>query len=141
MVLHAALFAALFAVLASAALPGALHLLRLPLLVVTAAGIPACAALLVRRAALRELRFLSVPDDYVSNLAVAAFLAATAAFLAGAIGAGALQIAAALLLLYLPLGKLRHALFFWLARGDLAWRLGLRGVYPPPAAEGDGGRD
>ena len=32
-----------------------------------------------------------------------------------------------------PAGKLRHAVFFFLARVDLGRRLGWRGVYPPAA--------
>ena len=42
---------------------------------------------------------------------------------------------AALIFLYLPLGKLRHAVFFFVARGDYGWRLGHRGVYPPAGGE------
>ena len=42
-----------------------------------------------------------------------------------------------LLLVYLPLGKLRHAVFFFVARGDYGRRLGFRGVYPPAATRAE----
>jgi hypothetical protein len=46
-------------------------------------------------------------------------------------GVAAFLIYAGVLFLYFPLGKLRHAVFFFVARADYGRRLGYRGVYPP----------
>jgi hypothetical protein len=102
-------------------------------------GLVAGLFLLTKRLVTAELRAISPPDDYLAGLMVAALLAGGLAFWAGALGAGALRILAAILLLYLPLGKLRHAVFFYLARADLSGRLGFRGVIPPRGG-GDAGR-
>ncbi len=93
-------------------------------------GLLAGLLLLARRALSPTLRAISTPDDFVAILATNLFLAAAAA-LAGTHGHALFVICAVLLLLYLPLGKLRHAAFFWAARADLGLRLGYRGVYPP----------
>jgi hypothetical protein len=95
------------------------------------AGLMAGIALLLKRLASADLREISRPDDFAANLALAVFLAATLAFWSGALPADALGILAAILLLYLPLGKLRHVVFFFLARADYSARLGFRGVFPP----------
>jgi len=64
------------------------------------------------------------------------FLAAAALF-AGTNGHGLFVICAFFLLLYLPLGKLRHAVFFWAARADLGLRLGTpRGLSARPDSHG-----
>ncbi len=140
--LHFGILVSLATALASAALPAALHALHAPSLILSIAGAVACAALLVRRLLHPDVRVLSVPDDYLSSLLIGSLLLATIAFETGVLPAIALWILAAILLLYVPLGKLRHAVFFFLARGDLGWRLGLRGVYPPARAQGrsHGGR-
>lgn len=87
-------------------------------------------ALVVRRFASRKLRAISQLDDYVAILATCGLLA-----LAGTVSAtrsGGLLFYTGGLLLYVPLGKLRHVLFCPVARGDVGLRLGYRGVYPPP---------
>lgn len=86
--------------------------------------------LLTRRAMSPMLRAISTPDDFVAIVATCLFLAAAVLF-AGTNGHALFVICATLLLLYLPLGKLRHAVFFWAARADLGLRMGHRGVYPP----------
>ncbi len=91
-------------------------------------------ALLVRRALSPSLRAISSPDDYLASAATAGFLA-LASLPPWTSQQSVFLIYTALLLVYLPLGKLRHAVFFFLARGDLGARLGHRGVYPPPQAE------
>ncbi|MBZ5637766.1 MAG: hypothetical protein LAO51_03305 [Acidobacteriia bacterium] len=93
----------------------------------------------MKRLATAELRRISPPDDYLASLMIAALLSGAVAFWAGVLSAVALRIVATILLVYLPVGKLRHAVFFYLARADLSGRLGFRGVYPPGGG-GDGGR-
>lgn len=90
--------------------------------------------LFVRRIFSQDLRAMSVPDDYVAILATCGLLALAALYPVDVRSQTVFLIYAGLLLLYLPLGKLRHAVFFFVARGEYGRRLGHRGVYPPPAA-------
>ena len=87
--------------------------------------------LLVRRGVSRNLRAMSVPDDYVAIALTCGLLGLSLAAPLFAQGRATLLGYAAVLLVYLPLGKLRHAVFFFLSRGELGSRLGYRGAYPP----------
>ena len=107
----------------------------LPASLFAALGAVAGLGLLLRRAGSPLLRKLSTPDDYLSVMATCGLLG-LAAFPFPGLTSGAMLLGyAALVFLYLPLGKLRHAVFFFVARGDYGWRLGHRGVYPPVKAE------
>lgn len=94
------------------------------------AGAMAGLGLLARRILIQELRGLSHADDYASNLLATgfAFCAGLSPWLGAA--AAATPWAAAALLFYLPLGKLRHAAFFFLSRWHLGAFFGRRGVFP-----------
>jgi nitrate reductase gamma subunit len=87
--------------------------------------------LLIRRVNSKLLRAISVPDDYISLILTCGLLAMTVAFAFIPHGAAALLVYATVLFAYFPLGKLRHAVFFFVARADYGRRLGYRGVYPP----------
>lgn len=90
--------------------------------------------LLIRRILSRDLRAMSAPDDYIAILATCGLLA-LACVNTTVVGSEAVYlIFAGLLFAYLPLGKLRHAVFFFVARANHGRRLGYRGVYPPAAA-------
>jgi len=135
MVFHAGVFTAfglLLMALAGLALPAALvH----PARVFTLAGALAGFSLLAKRLAKPQLRGLSSPDDFVSNLlsslfALLAFLATFPPFLAGLwLGEGIL------LLLYAPVGKIRHCLFFFTTRYHLGAFFGRRGTFPPGGSD------
>jgi hypothetical protein len=90
--------------------------------------------LVVRRVLSPNLRAMSAPDDYVAILASCGLLGLASLLPASTHNQTVLLIYAGLLFLYFPLGKLRHAVFFFVARGDYGRRLGHRGVYPPAAA-------
>ena len=90
--------------------------------------------LFVHRLRSPVLRTLSVPDDYLATLATCGWLALACVAAVGERGLLAFLVYTGVLLVYLPLGKLRHAVFFFVARGEYARRLGHRGVYPPSAA-------
>ena len=95
-------------------------------------GAAAAIALLLRRLCSPLMRALSTPDDYLAVLATCGLL------VLAALAAGNVLLAyTALFLVYLPLGKLRHAVFFFVARADYGRRLGYRGVYPPARVEAD----
>lgn len=84
--------------------------------------------LLVRRVATPRLRALSSPDDFVSNFA-ATLLVASALVAVGAGGSTpSLLVVLTLVLLYAPLGKIRHCVFFFLARARFGRFIGRRGV-------------
>lgn len=121
LVFHAGVFAS-FGLLATS-LAGAGPGSALARLGGAAAGAGALAGLglLGKRIASPVLRGLSCPDDYVANLLTTAFaaLAAVAAF------------APAALLLYVPVGKIRHCLLFFPARSNLGRFFGRRGTFPP----------
>jgi nitrate reductase gamma subunit len=87
--------------------------------------------LLLRRARHPRLRGLSVPDDVVSNML-------TTGFCALALGATLLPvletwllIEAIILFVYVPMGKIRHCIFFFATRCHAAVFFGRRGVLPP----------
>ena len=87
--------------------------------------------LLGKRVASKVLRGLSSPDDYVANLLTSVFasLAAVAAFVPDA--RAAWLVAGAALLLYVPVGKIRHCLLFFPARYEMGRFFGRRGTFPP----------
>lgn len=84
----------------------------------------------VKRIAVRRIRFLSNIDDYVSNLLVTLFQFLTLLMLAEEVLAPFYFLCVSLLLLYLPLGKLKHALYFFAARYHLGLFYGWRGIWP-----------
>jgi len=99
-------------------------------LVLTALGTIGGLGLLVRRARGPLLRAISIPDDYLANLLTTAFIAlAGLRLLAGSLER-ALLVGAMMLLLYIPLGKIRHCLFFFPARWNLGRHYGRRGTFP-----------
>ncbi len=110
--------------------PDRTHLIIPCLLAVTAA----CGyILLLRRALSRDLRTLSTPDDYISNALVSTFQLMTALYLllpaSGAVAA-IYYVVSALLFLYMPFGKLRHAVYYFAARYHLGFFYGWRNVWP-----------
>lgn len=86
--------------------------------------------ILIKRIMKHELRSLSNPDDYISNILVTAFQLVTAVDMIYPMWP-VYYIISALLLLYLPLGKLKHAVYFFAARYHLGYFYGWRGVWPP----------
>lgn len=128
---HAGIFAALVLLvttLVGGAWPG---LLRVSLETLLGLGAVAGLGLLLKRLWLRELRGLSHPDDFVANglatfFVILALTGPTTAWLLSAL----------LLLMYVPLGKLRHCVFFFMARRHLGAFFGRRGVFPPEGHHG-----
>jgi hypothetical protein len=88
-------------------------------------------ALLLKRCFQPHLRGISNADDFLANALVTAFaaLASGAAWVPGLEGVWMLE--GIVLLLYVPLGKIRHCLFFFPTRYCLGAFLGHRGVFPP----------
>jgi len=104
--------------------------------IVTLAAALAGVELLARRATTPLLRGISAADDYVSNLLVDLWLLAAAAASLTPTAAPAFLAASIVVTAYMPLGKIRHCVFFFLSRGLYGARLGRRGIVRTPL---DGG--
>ncbi len=104
--------------------------LRPAFVALTAIGTIGGLSLLVRRVRTPLLRAISIPDDYAANLLTTAFIALAGLRLLTADVERALLVGAMLLLLYMPLGKIRHCLFFFAARWNLGRHYGRRGTFP-----------
>jgi hypothetical protein len=96
-------------------------------------------AILVKRIVKKELRSLSNPDDFISNILVTLFqlLSMVVLFLPmvqrsnGPTVQLFYYLIFTLLALYIPVGKLRHTVYFFAARYHLGFFFGRRGVWPP----------
>ncbi len=97
--------------------------------IVLAASTAACLALLVKRATRAKLRHISTPDDYFSNALLAGFEVLAIVALLDVDCIPFFLMYGGVLLLYVPLGKLRHALYFVFARVYLGLFFGKRGVW------------
>jgi hypothetical protein len=131
MVFHAGVFtglALLVLALAEAGLPAPL---RAVAAIVALAGGACGLALLLKRALKPHLLGLSVPDDFVSNLLTTGFALLAGAQLLGPALRPAWLAEAVLLLVYVPLGKIRHCLFFFPTRTHFGAFFGRRGTFPP----------
>jgi hypothetical protein len=84
----------------------------------------------IKRIALKKLRHLSNPDDYISNLLVSLFQIFTLIALVKETYIPCYFLFAGLLFLYLPLGKLKHSIYFFAARYHLGFFYGWRGIWP-----------
>jgi len=104
-------------------------------------------SILVKRIVKKQIRYLSNPDDFISNLLVTLFQISTISIL---LSTTVLQsnspivqlsnrptvqpayyLIFTLLMLYIPVGKLRHTVYFFAARYHLGYFFGWRGVWPP----------
>lgn len=98
-----------------------------------AAGVAGGTALLGKRMLQKPMRAISCPDDFIANGLSTAFAALALATLRYP----ALQPVwfgeMVLLLVYIPLGKIRHCLFFFTTRYHFGAFYGRRGTFPPPA--------
>lgn len=102
-------------------------LLAILLIITSAAGF----GILLKRIFVKKLAALSNPDDYISNVLVSLFQASCALTLFMPAFATATFVIASCLFLYLPIGKLKHAVYFFAARIHLGYFYGWRGVWPP----------
>jgi hypothetical protein len=83
---------------------------------------------LLARLTEQNLRRLSTGDDYFSVILVTTFeVAAIAALIDGA-NVGAFHIVSALMLAYIPFGKIRHCLYFFFSRFYFGQFYGRRGI-------------
>ncbi len=86
--------------------------------------------ILIKRLTDKKLLYISLPDDYISNVLVTFFQASGGVFLLLPGSEPVFMISAGLMMLYLPVGKLRHAIYFFAARFHLGFFYGWRNVWP-----------
>jgi len=89
----------------------------------------------IKRVCVKNLRFLSVPDDYISNLLVTLFQFLTLSMVASIPVIPVYFVFTGILFLYIPVGKLKHALYFFAVRYRLGLLFGWRGVWPEVKGE------
>jgi len=85
--------------------------------------------ILLKRIFSKLLKTLTQPDDYISNVLVTAFQLFTLVYMHYSLPVYYIVVSA--LLLYIPVGKLRHAVYFFAARYHLGLFYGWRGTWPP----------
>ncbi len=129
---HIGIFAAIGALLVSpfwGLLPQALDVLLAAVLV---AGSTLGAAGGVMRIADKNLRGISLPDDHFAVWLTTLFMAVTAAGVLNEAMRGPMYLVAAITFAYVPLGKIRHCLYFFFSRSFFGKFFGRRAVYPHP---------
>lgn len=96
--------------------------------VVAGIGFLGALGLLLKRGSTPYMHSISSPDDFLSNLLVELYLlgGCLAAFLPPAVGFW--RLAAILLLVYVPLGKIYHMILFFVSRTLFGLQFGRRGV-------------
>lgn len=130
MIYHAGIFTAIFSVLLLAVgirpPAPAVTVLRIFL----TAGFFSGTGLLLKRVIHPKMRYISCPDDYISNLLVDAFVFSSLLSSWFAVATPVFLILAILTFLYMPLGKIRHCFFFFYSRILFGSYFGRRGVLP-----------
>lgn len=92
-------------------------------------------SIFVKRIITKKVRHLSNPDDYISNLLVTLMHAFTIIVLLDISLLKEYYIFWTVLFLYIPLGKLRHLVYFFTSRIHLGIFYGRRGVWPAKKEE------
>jgi hypothetical protein len=133
---HVGVFAA---ILYLAIVIAAVDLPRVALLIARSlfqVGLLSGIGLLAKRILSPKMKELSCPDDFAANIIVDIFLLAAMAHTFYTPIAPLLFAAAVLMFLYMPLGKIRHCVFFFYVRILFGIFYGRRNVFPPRAKEG-----
>lgn len=86
----------------------------------------------VMRIAEHNLRGLSIPDDHFAVWLVTVWMAISALSVANEAFLVAFYILSAITLAYIPLGKIRHCLYFFFSRTFFGKFFGRRAVFPHP---------
>jgi len=99
-------------------------------------GLLAGLGLLFKRLLSSAMRAVSCPDDLAANILVDVFLALAALHLVRLSPVHWLYLAATVMFLYIPLGKIRHCCFFFYVRILFGIFYGRRNIFPekPPIA-------
>jgi len=129
MLFHIGLFVAIlniFILLLSIELP---LIINRVFLVVFSIGSLCGLGILTKRFINPILKEISNPDDFISNILVTAFQVLSCMAIIDARFINVLFIYSAVLLVYIPVGKLRHSFYFFTSRIALGFFYGSRGVW------------
>jgi hypothetical protein len=127
---HIGIFTAIGALIISpfwGLLPGVVTVL---MMIVLGTGTLLGAAGGVMRLAEHNLRGLSIPDDHFAVWLVTVWMAAAALAVWNEAFLAAFYILSAITLAYIPLGKIRHCLYFFFSRTFFGRFFGRRAVFP-----------
>jgi len=100
--------------------------------VLMAAGLVFGIGLLIKRLGVSAMRSISCPDDYTANILVDLFLMLALLDSFGLPVRVPLLIESIFMILYIPVGKIRHCFFFFYSRILFGFFYGRRGVFPHP---------
>ena len=125
---HIGIFAGLAALLASPWFDMIPSLICLLFAIITGLGAVMGVAGGVMRIVEHNLKAISAPDDHASVWLVTLFLAAMTAALVSTAFVPAMWVVAAVMLVYAPLGKIRHCIYFYFGRLFYGLYVGRRGV-------------
>ena len=128
---HAAIFFSLFYLvlkLFSYKIPGSF---LIPVQLLLGLGLISGILLFLKRIFFKNMRALSCPDDYVANIIVNFFILLTLLNTFYASLLSFLFLTAILMFLYLPIGKIKHCVFFFYTRILFGHFYGRRGTLPP----------
>jgi hypothetical protein len=127
---HIGIFAGLAALLVSPWLELVPIPVRLLFAAVTGLGALFGVAGAVLRLAENHLRAISTPDDHAAVWLVSLFLAAASLTLWSSTFLPAMYLVGAVMLVYAPLGKIRHCIYFFFGRLFYGLHIGRRGIVP-----------
>lgn len=129
---HVGIFLGLAALVLSPAWSLLPVLARQALAVVLALGAVLGIAGIVMRMTEKHLKAMSTADDYVSVALVSLFLVFIALAMWDAQFLAPMYVVAAVMLAYIPLGKIRHCFYFFYSRLFFGRFFGRRGILPHP---------
>jgi hypothetical protein len=125
---HVGIFAGLAAFLASPWFETIPLIVRVVFAILTGFGAAMGVAGALMRVVEHNLRAISPPDDHASVWLVTIFLAAMTIALGATAFVPAMWVIAAAMLVYAPLGKIRHCIYFYFGRLFFGIHIGRRGV-------------
>ncbi len=125
---HVGIFAGLAALLASPWFNLIPEIIRVPFAVITGLGAAMGVAGGVMRIVEHNLRAISTPDDHAAVWLVTLFLVTVPLALLSAAFVPLMWIVSAVMLVYAPLGKIRHCIYFYFGRLFFGIHIGRRGV-------------
>lgn len=125
---HIGIFAALAALLASPWFDLVPSPLRILFAAITALGTLAGVGGGLARILERNVKAISTPDDHAAVWLVTLFLATMTAALLSTAFVPIMDIVAAVMLVYAPLGKIKHCIYFYFGRLLFGYHIGRRGI-------------
>jgi hypothetical protein len=129
---HIGIFAALVLLLFSLSSISIMRSISVLLAILSTIGCVLGLSLFIKRSVTGYLRAISHPDDFVANLLVDLFLLLVALSVFKPEFVPALYILSIVLLLYVPIGKIRHCCLFFASRVTFGRYFGRRSVLPHP---------